>query len=230
VPKRHTMSEGTKIPFRRELKASVPLELTDVLDFSRRELGKLNWKEESNGAVVTAEKATIAYASPDGPAILKLGRKDDATSITLVVNDPGAVAKLASRRSEVRRRFCLETSTTLLLRLRSTAKRLTSAPVLVSKIRTAQRSIYRPANTNIPSSSRASRCRAMRLNSPSTKFGADDRSRRCAGTASLLIRQPNRDRWAPGTAIPHYLLMSKHRTQLKAGYTQGNIDGDRTLK
>jgi hypothetical protein len=116
VPKRHTMSEGTKIPFRRELKASVPLELTDVLDFSRRELGKLNWKEESNGAVVTAEKATIAYASPDGPAILKLGRKDDATSITLVVNDPGAVAKLASRRSEVRRRFCLETSTTLLLR------------------------------------------------------------------------------------------------------------------
>jgi hypothetical protein len=50
------MSEGTKIPFRRELKASVPLELTDVLDFSRRELGKLNWKEESDGAVVTGEK------------------------------------------------------------------------------------------------------------------------------------------------------------------------------
>jgi hypothetical protein len=93
VPKRHTMSEGTKTPFRRELKASVPLELADVLGFYRRELGKLNWKEESNGAVVTTDKATIAYASPDGPAILNLGRKDDATSISLVVKDPGAVAK-----------------------------------------------------------------------------------------------------------------------------------------
>ena len=40
-----------------------------------------------------AEKATLAYTSPDGPAMLKLGRKDDATSITLVVKDPGAIAK-----------------------------------------------------------------------------------------------------------------------------------------
>jgi len=93
VPKRRTMSEGTKTPFRRELKASVPLELADVLDFYRRELGKLNWKEDSKGALVTAEKATIAYTSPDGPAILKLGRKDDATSITLLVKDPGAATK-----------------------------------------------------------------------------------------------------------------------------------------
>ena len=40
VPKRHTMSEGTQTPFRHELKASVPLALTDVLGFYRRELGK----------------------------------------------------------------------------------------------------------------------------------------------------------------------------------------------
>ena len=64
-----------------------------MLGFYRRELGKLNWKEESKGAAVTADKAAIAYASPDGPAMLKLGRKDDATSISLVVKDPGAVAK-----------------------------------------------------------------------------------------------------------------------------------------
>jgi hypothetical protein len=93
LPKRHTMSEGTKTPFRRELKASVPLELADVLGFYRRELGKLNWNEDSKGTVVTAEKATIAYASPDGPAVLKLGRKDDATSVNLVVKNPDAVAK-----------------------------------------------------------------------------------------------------------------------------------------
>ena len=49
MPKRHTMSEGTKTPFRRELNANVPLNLADVLGFYRRELGKLNWKEEIQG-------------------------------------------------------------------------------------------------------------------------------------------------------------------------------------
>ncbi len=93
LPKRHTMSEGTKTPFRRELKASVPLELSDVLGFYRRELGKLNWKEGSSGAAVTAENATVAYAAPDGPAMLKLSRKDGATSVTLSVKNPDAVAK-----------------------------------------------------------------------------------------------------------------------------------------
>jgi hypothetical protein len=93
LPKRHTMSAGGQTPFRRDLKASVPLSLTDVLGFYRRELGKLNWKEETQGAVVAAEKAVITYASPDGPAVLKLGRKDGATSVDLVVKNPDAVAK-----------------------------------------------------------------------------------------------------------------------------------------
>jgi hypothetical protein len=92
VPKRHTMSEGTTTPFRHELKATVPLALTDVLGFYRRELGKRNWKE-TNGAAIAADKAVIAYAAPDGPAVLKLNRKDDATSVILVVKNPGAVAK-----------------------------------------------------------------------------------------------------------------------------------------
>jgi hypothetical protein len=92
VPKRHTMSEGTTTPFRRELNASVPLELTDVLGFYRRELGKRNWKEAKDAAVA-ADKASIAYTSPDGPAVLKLGRKDDETSVSLVVKNPDAAAK-----------------------------------------------------------------------------------------------------------------------------------------
>jgi len=93
VPKRHTMSEGTKTPFRRELQASVPLELTDVLGFYRRELGKLNWKEESKGTMIAADSAAVAFTAPEGPAVLKLGRKDGATSIRLMVKDPAAVAK-----------------------------------------------------------------------------------------------------------------------------------------
>ena len=92
VPKRRTMSEGTTTPFRHELKASVPLALTDVLGFYRRELGKRNWKE-NNGAIVASDKAVIAYTAPDGPAVLKLTRKDDATSVSLVVKNPAAVSK-----------------------------------------------------------------------------------------------------------------------------------------
>ncbi len=93
VPKRHTMSEGTKTPFRRELQASVPLELTDVLGFYRRELGKLNWKEESKGTTIGADSAAVAFTAPEGPAVLRLGRKDGATSVRLMLKDPAAVAK-----------------------------------------------------------------------------------------------------------------------------------------
>ena len=93
VPKRHTMSEGTKTPFRRELQASVPLELADVLGFYRRELGKLSWKEESKGTAIAADSAAVAFTAPEGPAVLKLGRKDGATSVRLMVKDPAAIAK-----------------------------------------------------------------------------------------------------------------------------------------
>ncbi len=93
VPKRHTLSESTKTPFRRDLKANVPLNLTDVLGFYRRELGKLNWKEETKGTVVTADNAVIAYTSAEGPAVLKLGRKDGETSVSLTMKNPDAAAK-----------------------------------------------------------------------------------------------------------------------------------------
>ena len=69
VPKRHTMSEGTKTPFRRELQASVPLELTDVLGFYRRELGKLNWKEDAKGTTIGDDSAAVTFTAPEGPAV-----------------------------------------------------------------------------------------------------------------------------------------------------------------
>jgi hypothetical protein len=93
MPKRHTMSEGTTTPFRHDLKANVPLSLTDVLGFYRSELGKRSWKEDSKGAVIAADKAVIAYTSPDGPAVLKLGRKDGETTVELVMKNPEAASK-----------------------------------------------------------------------------------------------------------------------------------------
>src|SRR5665213_626730 len=93
VPKRHTMSDGTKTTFRRDLKASVPLNLSDVLAFYRRELGTRKWKEESNGAVMTDDHVLIMYTTADGPAVLKLGRKDGETSVSLVVKNPNEASK-----------------------------------------------------------------------------------------------------------------------------------------
>ncbi len=93
VPKRHTMAVGDKSPFRRELNANVPLNVADVLGFYRRELGKLNWKEESAGAVVAPDNVRIAFSSAEGPGLLKLGRKDGETTVNLVTKNPDAAAK-----------------------------------------------------------------------------------------------------------------------------------------
>jgi hypothetical protein len=93
VPTLHTMSEGNKSPFRRALTASVPAELSAVLAFYRRELGKRDWKEATQGAIVTPERVALAFTSPDGPAALKLGRKNSETTVSLVVRNQAEAAK-----------------------------------------------------------------------------------------------------------------------------------------
>ena len=93
VPKRHTMTAGTKTPFRRELNANVPLDLATVLGFYRRELGKLNWKEESKGSNAAPDNVVLAFSSAEGAALLKLGRKDGETTVSLTVRNPDAAAK-----------------------------------------------------------------------------------------------------------------------------------------
>lgn len=93
VPRRHTLSEGTQTPFRRELNANVPLDLAVVLEFYRRELGNRNWKEDAKGAMVAAEQATVRFTAPEGPAVLRLVRKDNETTVNLGVKDPEAARK-----------------------------------------------------------------------------------------------------------------------------------------
>jgi hypothetical protein len=93
MPKRHTLAVGDKSPFRRHLTANVPLDLKIVLEFYRRELTKLNWKEEPSGTVVAADNAVVAFSSAEGPATLKLSRKDNETIVDLSTRDAGAAAK-----------------------------------------------------------------------------------------------------------------------------------------
>jgi hypothetical protein len=100
VPKQRTMTSigtakmpGSDAPFRRELEATVPAELNTVLAFYRSELGKRGWQETAEGAIVKPEQAQLAFTSPDGPATLKLGRKNAETSINLAQKYPAAAAK-----------------------------------------------------------------------------------------------------------------------------------------
>lgn len=100
VPKEHTMSSlgvgklpGTDTPIRRELEASVKADLNSVLDFYRTQLGKLGWKESSDHAVIKPDQVQLAFASPDGPGLLKLGRTNQETTINLTQRFPAAAAK-----------------------------------------------------------------------------------------------------------------------------------------
>lgn len=92
MPKNHTMSTGTRTPFRRELNATVPMSVAVMTEFYRRELGRLNWKEAGKGTVA-ADRAALRFAAPEGPAMLKIERKGKETSIVLILKDPGAAAK-----------------------------------------------------------------------------------------------------------------------------------------
>jgi hypothetical protein len=93
VPSNTTQVGTEKTPFRVVLTAKLAADLPSVLAFYRRELGKRNWKEESQGAVTTADKVVLAYTSPEGPAILKLDRAGDDTDISLSLRKPAEASK-----------------------------------------------------------------------------------------------------------------------------------------
>ncbi|MET4118048.1 hypothetical protein ABIB85_004652 [Bradyrhizobium sp. JR1.5] len=100
VPTQHSSTgiSSTKFPgsdqsFRTELEASIPAELGEVLAFYRTELTNRGWQEKADGAIVTAERAELAFTSPEGPAVLKLGRAKDETTVSLVQRNPQAAAK-----------------------------------------------------------------------------------------------------------------------------------------
>lgn len=84
---------GIEVPFRLELKAHVPAELSDVLAFYRAELGKRGWQEKPEGATVAADRAWLVFASPKGPGLLTLGREKDETTVNLVQGNTEAAAK-----------------------------------------------------------------------------------------------------------------------------------------
>ena len=85
--------KGVEAPLRLELKTTVRADLCDVLAFYRVELGKRSWQEMPDGTLVDADHAQLAFISPKGPAILRLGRVKGETTIDLVQRNTEAAAK-----------------------------------------------------------------------------------------------------------------------------------------
>lgn len=88
-----TKVPGGEAPLRRELTASIPAPLQDVLAFYRAELSKLGWQEKTDGATVSADHTQIDFTSPQGPAVLKLGRAKGETTVNLAQKNSDAAAK-----------------------------------------------------------------------------------------------------------------------------------------
>ena len=88
-----TVVQGVETPLRTKLEATVPAELGNVLAFYRTELGKLGWQEKTDGAVIAADHVQLAFASPLGPAMLELGRRDYGTSVNLVQRNQDAATR-----------------------------------------------------------------------------------------------------------------------------------------
>ncbi|PJG50787.1 hypothetical protein CVM73_34350 [Bradyrhizobium forestalis] len=88
-----TKMPGSETPFRRELEASIPASLDEVLAFYRAELSKLGWQEKTDGAIVSADRAQIDFTSPQGPAVLKLGRAKGETTVNLAQKNADAAVK-----------------------------------------------------------------------------------------------------------------------------------------
>jgi hypothetical protein len=86
-------ASGIETPFRTELKAQVPAELSDVLAFYRAELGKRGWQEKPEAAMVAADRARLVFASPKGPGTLTLDRTKDETNVDLVQRNTEVAAK-----------------------------------------------------------------------------------------------------------------------------------------
>lgn len=71
-------------PFRHELNASVPAGIETVLAFYRSELGRLQWQEITDAAVIKPDRAKLSFETKDGPALLTLGRDKGETTVSLV--------------------------------------------------------------------------------------------------------------------------------------------------
>jgi hypothetical protein len=88
-PKPWLVTTAKDSTFIKAFHVETPLDLANVLQFYRLELSKRGWSENA-GAVVEPGGAVIAFATSDGPALLRLSRQDDRTIADLSLRKPAA--------------------------------------------------------------------------------------------------------------------------------------------
>jgi hypothetical protein len=88
-PKPWLVTTAKDSTFIKAFHVETPLDLAGVLDFYRVALSKRGWSENA-GAVVELDGAVIAFTTSDGPALLRLTRRDDRTIADLSLRKPAA--------------------------------------------------------------------------------------------------------------------------------------------
>lgn len=87
-PKPYTEKVATKTGFRTEIQTTVSSTLDRVLSFYRTELGKKGWTEDPGTSQAGADKASLAFTTPDGPARLEISTTATGTSSHLILRLP----------------------------------------------------------------------------------------------------------------------------------------------
>jgi hypothetical protein len=99
-------STGSADSIRRKLEGITVAEIPVALAFYRRELAARGWKEETSGAVLTDNEATLNFSSADQTATLRLGHKYDLTTVSLVAQvKEAALAARAKAKKEADEKF-----------------------------------------------------------------------------------------------------------------------------
>ena len=90
----------------RKLEGAVIADIPAVLAFYRRELAALNWKEETNGAMITTDAVALNFSTAEETATLKLGRAYDLTTVSFVTQvKPTALAARAKAKKDADDKF-----------------------------------------------------------------------------------------------------------------------------
>ena len=105
-------STGSRDSDQRELHGVTVAEIPVVLAFYRRELAARGWTEETRGAVIADNDATLNFSSPDQTATLKLSHQYDLTVVNMVAQvKPAALAARAKAKKDADDKFMSDAET-----------------------------------------------------------------------------------------------------------------------
>lgn len=89
LPKPWVLKTAKNSPSISAIHVETPFDLAATLNFYRGALSKRGWTENS-GALVAPDAAAVTFTTADGPALLRLSRRDNLTIAELSLRKPAA--------------------------------------------------------------------------------------------------------------------------------------------